>query len=176
MPACGSTASPKNPKTGRAQRAPHPGAGRCSLPGPSADAPSPAHAMGQREHPRAARENGSARPAAAQSEAGGRDHTPRQGSRASPSQRRGDRIYLPPPHSPQTRRPPPSRPPLRRSPPRPALLAPWPSAPAAAAGPRMHPSSAAAAEQQAPPALQGGGRGGVWAEPDVDAKLLTNRI
>lgn len=79
---------------------------------------------------------------------------------------RGDHIYLPPPHSPQTRQPPPSRPPLRRSPPRPALLAPWPNAPAAAAGPRMHPSSAAAAEQQAPPALQGGGRGrgpgGAW--------------
>lgn len=148
--------APKDPKIGRALRAPHPRAGRCSLPGPSADAPSPAHAMGEREHPRAARENGSTRLAASQGEAGGRAHAARRGRGVNPSQRRGGRIYLPPPHSPQTRPPPLSRPLLRRSLPRPAPLAPWPRAPAAAAaaaGPRMHPSSAAAAEQQAPPAL-----------------------
>jgi hypothetical protein len=160
---------------GRALQAPHPRVGRCSLPGRNADAPSPAHAMGERVNPRAALENGSARQAAPQREAGGRDHAPRRGRGASPSQRPGGSHYLPPPHSPQTRPLPPSRPPLRRSPPRPAPLAPWPNAPAAAAGPRMHPSSAAAAEQQAPPALQGGGRGrgpgGAWRRREAPNQL-----
>lgn len=45
--------------------------------------------MGERVNPRAALENGFAWRAAAQHEAGGRDHAPGRGSGASPSQRPG---------------------------------------------------------------------------------------
>jgi hypothetical protein len=153
---------PKDCGTGRAPQAPIPGRGKRSLLA-SAERPSPPlPSVGRTGAPRARpRVERSGRPLWVPS-APGRAHCAGVGGTGGPIWANGGvagpHRYLPPLRSPPPRPPLPSRSLPRRSPPRPALPAPWPHAPAAA-GPRLHPSSAAAAEQQAQPPAQGGGRG-----------------